>query len=88
MFLGINRSYEKRALLKNFQGAILISSFSKLQGIPESGGRAWDFFNFCHKAHKLLSHITKYRAESPNFKDTKYVNYRRKIREKTPLLFP
>ena len=41
------------------------------------------FFNFCHKARNLLSHISEDSAESPDSKDTKYINYRPKIREKT-----
>jgi hypothetical protein len=59
-----------------------LSSFSKLQNIPELKVGQAKSFNFSPKTYKLPNSISRDSGDSPDSNHTKYVNYGYEIREK------
>jgi hypothetical protein len=73
--------------LANGPTGVHIVVFKTLRKIPSLKGRMRKF-STCHKAQKLLRHISRDRGGSPDFNHTKYINYGCEIREKMPIIFP
>jgi hypothetical protein len=65
-----------------------LSSFSKLQNIPELKVGHAKIFNFSPKTYKLSNSIFRDSGDSPDSNYTKYINYGCEIREKIPIISP
>jgi hypothetical protein len=67
---------------------VMVSSFSKLQNIPELKVGHAKIFNFSPKTYKLSNSISRDSGDSPDSNYAKYVNYGYEIREKIPIISP
>jgi hypothetical protein len=69
-------------------GFTILSSFAKLQNVPELKVGHAKIFNFSPKTYKLPNSISRDSDDSPDSNHTKYVNYGCEIREKISILSP
>jgi hypothetical protein len=65
-----------------------ISSFAKLQNIPELKAGHAKIFNFSPKTYKLSNSISRDSGDSPDSNHTKYVNYECLDLKEIGVIFP
>jgi hypothetical protein len=70
------------------QRPCLYRRFQNSKGFGESESRMRKFFNFCHKAQKLLRYISRDSGDSSDSNYTKYTNYECLDLKEINIIFP